>query len=158
LQGERASCNFFGVNIGREQEVYKVALNITHKASNTRSAQHYNQVLGDRAKGSFDSKVTIPAFLSGIEAHQLNKNLLLGDKSEGYSKPEMDVHSDDVIASHGATIGNIDEDAMAYLKSRGICHKEAEKLILHGFLRAVFENKELDEEEYRSLVHMVAYE
>jgi Fe-S cluster assembly protein SufD len=152
LQGENAACNFYGINIGNAQQKYDVILNVSHQKSNTSSIQHYNQILADRSRGSFYTKVIIPKFLHSIKAHQLNKNLLLDETTQAFSRPEFDIHSDDVICSHGSTVGSIDLDAMNYLKSRGINHTEAKKLILQGFARSVFEDKGLDKKDYELLV------
>jgi Fe-S cluster assembly scaffold protein SufB len=155
LLGPSASCSFYGVNIGKGQQSYDVVLNVKHKSPQTNSSQHYNQVLADRAKGSFYSKVEIPKGLHAVTARQLNKNLLLNEEAQAFSRPELDIHSDDVACSHGATIGHIDADALAYLKSRGLDQVAAEKLILQGFLVSVFADKGLDEEEHKALTHQV---
>ena len=156
LQGEKASGNFYGIVIGKKQEIYDMILKIDHQSSYTSSIQHYNQVFADKSRGSFIGNTKIPKFLNGIEAHQLNKNLLLGEKARAFSKPELDIHSDDVACSHGATVGNLDEDAMYYLKSRGIDKQIAEKLIVQGFLKSVFEDKELDKRDYKKLTYQIA--
>jgi Fe-S cluster assembly protein SufD len=152
LVGEHSSCKFYGVNIGKDSEKYDVVLKVNHKASNSYSMQHYNQVLSNNSKGSFYSKIEIPVGLHKIEAHQLNKNLLLNEKAQSFSRPELDIHSDDVICSHGATVGNVDEDALQYLKSRGIKEKDAEKLILEAFVKSVFKDKGLSDAEYEDFI------
>ena len=156
LQGKRASGNFYGVAIGKGQETYNMVLKIEHQSSYTTSTQHYNQVLVDKSHGSFISNTKILKFLNGVKACQLNKNLLLDKKTKSFSKPELDIHSDDVVCSHGATVGSIDEDTVYYLKSRGIDKQTAEKLIVQGFLKAVFEDKGLENEDYKRLTHQIA--
>jgi Fe-S cluster assembly scaffold protein SufB len=155
LLGEYSSCGFHGVNLGIGQEKYDVVLKVKHKASNTSSMQHYNQVLADSSKGSFYSKIEILPDLHKIEAHQLNKNLLLNKNAQSFSRPELDIHSDDVICSHGATVGNIDADVMQYLRSRGIEEKEAERLVLEAFVKSVFEDKGLDAVDSEDLIFQV---
>ena len=155
LQGEKASSNFYGVVIGKKQEIYDINLKIKHQSSYTNSMQHYNQILADVSHGSFTAKAIIPKFINGIKACQLNKNLLLDQRAKAFSKPELDIHSDDVTCSHGATIGNIDENALYYLNSRGIGKQMAKKLIIKGFLKSVFENKGLDNEDYKRLTHSI---
>ena len=156
LQDENASCYFYGVNIGKKQQKYDIILNVKHLASNTKTIQHYNQILGKKSQGSFYSRVEIPAMLNNIEAHQLNKNLLLDETAQAFSRPELDIHSDDVVCSHGATIGNIDRDSIDYLNSRGINSVEAQKLIIEGFIKTVFENKGLDQQDYKMLNDQIA--
>ena len=151
LQEEKASSNFYGTVIGKKQEIYDIILKIKHQNSYTNSVQHYNQVLEDASYSSFTGHTIIPKFLNGVQAYQLNKNLLLNKKAKVFSKPKLDIHSDDVVCSHGATIGNVDEDALYYLKSRGIEEQMAKGLIIKGFLKSVFENKGLDNEDYKRL-------
>ena len=155
LNGHNASSNFYGVTIGKEKELYDIILKVRHNSSNTTSKQHYNQIFSDNSSGSFYSTVEIPESLHKIEAHQLNKNLLLGENAKAFSRPELDIHSDDVICSHGATVGAIDENAMEYLKSRGIDDKAAKELIIQGFLKAVFDDKHLNEDDYQNLISQI---
>ncbi|NRA73197.1 MAG: SufD family Fe-S cluster assembly protein [Rickettsiales bacterium] len=156
LQGEKSSCDFYGINIGKDKQKYDIILTIKHQNPHTNSRQHYNQILSDNAKGSFYGKVEIPSSLYKIEAHQLNKNLLLEETAQAFTRPQLNINSDDVICSHGATIGNIDKDAIDYLKSRGINNNQAQKLIIKGFTKAVFEGKNLTQEEFESLSNQIA--
>jgi Fe-S cluster assembly protein SufD len=152
LRGDNASSNFYGVTIGKAQEIYDVIIKAIHQSSHTKSMQHYNQIFSGKSQGSFYTKVKIPKSLSAIEAHQLNKNMLLNIGAKVFSRPELDINSDDVICSHGATVGKISEDAIYYLTSRGIDKKTAEELIIQGFLYDVFDIKSLDQKDHKNLI------
>ena len=156
LNGEGASGNFYGTTIGEKKEIYDIILKVKHNSSHTNSMQHYNQIFAEASSGSFYSKVEIPELLSKIEAHQLNKNLLLDEGAKAFSRPELDINSDDVICSHGATVGAIDDAAIEYLKSRGISDKAAKELLIQGFLRSVFEDKNLDERDHLNLISQLS--
>lgn len=156
LNGEWASGNFYGVTIGEKKDIYDIILKVKHNSSHTNSMQHYNQIFAKASSGSFYSKVEIPELLSKIEAHQLNKNLLLDEGAKAFSRPELDINSDDVICSHGATVGAIDEAAIEYLKSRGVSDKAAKELLIQGFLRSVFEHENLDERDHQNLISQLS--
>ncbi|WP_323733134.1 SufD family Fe-S cluster assembly protein [Candidatus Bandiella euplotis] len=152
LQGDGAMANFHGIIIGNNKENYDIIIKVKHKSSHTKSFQHYNQIFNDQSSGAFYTKVEILEQLSNVEAHQLNKNLLLNDEARVFFRPELDICSDDVVCSHGATVGNIDENALYYLMSRGIDIDIAKQLLLQGFLSSVFENQNLSEEEYEAFL------
>ncbi|MSO13735.1 UPF0051 protein [Rickettsiales endosymbiont of Trichoplax sp. H2] len=155
LNGEKAQANFYGVNIASNNQIYDIVVDIKHNASDTLSNQHYNQVLNYNSSGSFYSNVYIAKSLNNLEAHQLNKNLILDEKSKAYSRPMLDIHSDDVICSHGSTTGNIDEEALNYLATRGIKLLYAKQLIIIGLLKSVFSNSNLKESEIDDLYSQV---
>ncbi len=157
LNGKGARTSFNGVNIANNNQIYDVVIDIKHNASNTFSKQHYNQVLDKNSSGSFYSNVEISELLNAVEAHQLNKNLLIDEKSVVYSRPMLDINSDDVICSHGSTTGNIDEEALNYFASRGIKLQHAKQLIIIGLLKSVFSDCKLDDFEVENLYRQIAH-
>ena len=161
LNGKKAQANFYGVNIANNNQVYDIVIDIKHNSSDTFSNQHYNQVLNYNSSGSFYSNFYIDKFLNNIEAHQLNKNLILDKKSKAYSRPMLDIHSDDVICSHGSTTGNIDKEALNYFASRGIKDLQAKTLIIMGLLKSVFSNCKLSDFEieslYKQIIHNIEF-
>ena len=92
------------------------------------------------SKGVFQGKVLVDQIAQKTNAYQLSKGLLLDKDSEFSTKPELEIYADDVKCSHGSTSGNIDNNALFYLKARGISEKEAIKMIVKGFLESVFKN------------------
>ena len=157
LNGKKAQASFYGVNIANNNQAYDIVIDIKHNASDTFSNQHYNQVLDKNSSGSFYSNVEISELLNAVEAHQLNKNLLIDEKSVVYSRPMLDINSDDVICSHGSTTGNIDEEALNYFASRGIKLQYAKQLIIIGLLKSVFSSCKLDDFEIENLHRQIAH-
>ena len=157
LNGKKARASFYGVNIANNNQAYDIVIDIKHNASDTFSNQHYNQVLDKNSSGSFYSNVEISELLNTVEAHQLNKNLLIDEKSVVYSRPMLDINSDDVICSHGSTNGNIDEEALNYFASRGIKLQYAKQLIIIGLLKSVFSSCQLDDFEIENLHRQIAH-
>jgi len=155
LRAKNAIANFYGVCIATDNQIFDVVIDIHHHASNTSSKQHYNQVLNKNSIGSFYSNVFIAQFLNQIEAHQLNKNLIIDNKSQAYSRPMLNINSDDVICSHGATTGNISQDILSYFASRGIQYLQAKRLIIIGLLKSVFSKCELEDYEIRFLYSQI---
>lgn len=106
---------------------------IEHVVANTASEQIYKGVLADQARAVFNGKIHIHPGAQKSNAAQLNNNLVLSPKAEVDTKPELEIYADDVKASHGATIGQIDPDHVFYLESRAIAHDEAVKLLARGY-------------------------
>ncbi len=151
LNGQGSSVNFYGVCIAKNNKIFDFVCNINHNTSRTFSSQCYNQVLDNNSVGSFYSNVFIPKFLKNIEAHQLNKNLIIDEASKAYSRPMLDINSDDVICSHGSTIGNIDQDVLNYFASRGMKCTQAKNFIILGLLKSVFSECPLENDEIKIL-------
>ena len=110
---------------------------VDHFAPLTRSQQDYRGVLDDRGRGVFNGKAVVHPDAQKIEAHQSNNNLLLSDTAEADTKPELEIYADDVKCSHGATVGQLDADAIFYLRSRGIGTEVARALLTFAFAEAV---------------------
>ncbi|MCD8543208.1 MAG: SufD family Fe-S cluster assembly protein [Gammaproteobacteria bacterium] len=111
---------------------------INHHAPFCESMQHYRGIANDSSTGIFNGKVIIEKNAQKSIVNQLNKNLLLSNKATINTKPELEIYADDVKASHGATVGQLDEQALFYLQSRGIETNDARQLLIDGFLYAIF--------------------
>lgn len=107
---------------------------IEHCAGETHSNEVYKGVLDDRARGVFQGRITVHPNAQGIAGHQLNKTLLLSGEAEIDTKPELEIFADDVKCSHGATAGELDDDALFYLRSRGVPEAEARGLLIRAFV------------------------
>lgn len=114
-------------------------VDINHLAKNTQSDMLYKGVLNQRATAVFNGKLYVAPNAQKIVAYQANHNLLLSKEAEVYSKPELEIYADDVKCKHGATTGQIDQDALFYLRARGIPYKEAMEILLEGFASDIFE-------------------
>ena len=124
----------------------EVKTTIQHLKPNCQSHQDVKNVITSGSKGVFQGKIFVEEIAQKTNAYQLSKGLLLDKDSEFSTKPELEIYADDVKCSHGSTSGNIDKDALFYLKARGIDSKEAVKMIIKGFLETVLEkikNKEI---------------
>ncbi|MDD2688353.1 MAG: SufD family Fe-S cluster assembly protein, partial [Bacteroidales bacterium] len=93
----------------------------------------YKGILDDKAKAKFIGHVLVEKDAQKTEAHQTNRNILLTDEADVLSKPFLEIYADDVKCSHGSTVGQLDEEAMFYLRSRGICTTNARILLMHAF-------------------------
>ncbi len=111
---------------------------IHHHAPHCQSSEHYRGILNDSSKAVFNGKIIIDQDAQKTSAQQLNKNILLSSKAEIDTKPELEIYADDVKAKHGATIGQLDEQALFYLLARGIEKTEAITLLMIGFAKEVF--------------------
>ena len=110
-----------------------------HAARNTTSRQLFKNVLADEAGAVFDGKVMVAPGASGTDASQSNRNLLLSDDARVHTRPRLEILNDDVKCAHGAAIGRLDEDAMFYLRSRGLGPKDAREMLVEAFAGEVIE-------------------
>ena len=108
-------------------------------APNCKSYQRVKNVLDEDGKGIFQGKIFVKDIAQKTDAYQLSKALLLTDNAEFNSKPELEIYADDVKCSHGSTSGNIDQDSIHYLMTRGLSKKDSTKLLIKGFLNDVVE-------------------
>lgn len=112
---------------------------ISHLKAHTTSSQLVKGVLADQSRGVFTGKVSIARDAQQVDAQQLNKNLLLGTKAQVNTRPQLEVDADDVKCAHGATIGQLSEDELFYLQSRGFTQERARKMLCHAFIQEVLE-------------------
>lgn len=110
-----------------------VQLTVTHAAANTTSTQAVRALAGGRARGAFSGKVVMPPAAHGADSAQSIRNLLLSATAELDTRPQLEIHVDEVKASHGSTTGSLDEQAIFYLRSRGIGEQEARRLLMQAF-------------------------
>ncbi len=118
---------------------------VNHLASNTQSDVSFRGVVGGKASATFNAKAYVNKGLHGIKAFQNNRNIQLSNSAEINTKPELEIYSDDVICSHGATIGYLDNQALFYLKSRGIPNNDAMTLLIEGFAKELITLLDRDE-------------
>ncbi len=116
-----------------------ITTEIDHAAPHTTSAQLFKNVLDDRSRAVTQGRVVVRPDAQKINADQSNKNLLLSPGARADSKPELRIFADDVKCSHGATMGDLDQEAIFYLQSRGIPEDEARKLLIHAFTEEVLD-------------------
>ena len=112
---------------------------VDHKKPNCFSNELYKSILDDEAKGVFNGKVFVRPDAQKINAYQSNKSITLTQKARMYSKPELEIYADDVKCSHGATTGQLDAEALFYLRSRGLSIEKARSILLMAFARDVID-------------------
>jgi Fe-S cluster assembly protein SufD len=112
---------------------------VEHLASHTVSEQTFRSIVGAHGRGVFNGKVVVHEGTKGISANQASDNLLLDDTGEIDTKPELEIHTDDVKCSHGATVGELDEVQLFYLKTRGIADAAARGLLTLGFANEILQ-------------------
>ncbi len=139
LNGQGSSVRLLGAYAGRGQQHLDHTTHIDHAVPNTTSHEVYKGVLDDRSRGVFQGGIRVMQDAQKTAGHQLNKALLLSRRAEIDSKPALEIYADDVICSHGATAGEIDEDALFYLRARGIDAEAAKNLLVQAFLDEVFD-------------------
>ena len=143
--GEQIDSTLKGITIiGDKQHVDHNTL-VHHIEPNCESHQDYKGIFGDNSTGVFNGKVVVEKEAQKTNAFQANNNLLLDDKATINTKPQLEIFADDVKCSHGCTIGQLDESAMFYLRSRGIPEKEAKALLMYAFANNVLESVKIPE-------------
>lgn len=133
LDGPGADCTLNGISLVRGRQHCDNTTDIDHAHSQCHSSQTYKNVLDERARSVFQGRIHVAPDSQKTDAHQMNRNLLLSRNAQADSKPELIIHADDVKCSHGATVGDLDQDALFYLQSRGIDAVTARNLMVRGF-------------------------
>ena len=138
--GEYIDSTLNGITIiGNKQHVDHNTL-VHHIEPNCESHQDYKGIFGDRSIGVFNGKVLVNKEAQKTNAFQANNNLLISDKASVNTKPQLEIFADDVKCSHGCTIGQLDENALFYLRARGIPEKEAKALLMYAFANNVLKS------------------
>ena len=130
--------------IGEKQHIDHNTL-INHNKPNCNSHQDYKGIYDNKSTGVFNGRVLVKKQAQKTNAFQSNNNVLLSDKATINAKPQLEIYADDVKCSHGCTVGQLDKNALFYLKSRGIPHKEATALLMYGFANNILESVKIPE-------------
>ncbi|MEP1488938.1 MAG: Fe-S cluster assembly protein SufD [Algibacter sp.] len=147
--GERIDSILKGVTIlGDKQHVDHNTL-VHHIEPNCESHQDYKGIFGDNSTGVFNGKIVVEKEAQKTNAFQSNNNILVSDKASINTKPQLEIFADDVKCSHGCTIGQLDESAMFYMRSRGIPEKEAKALLMYAFSNNVLNSVKIPEIKQR---------
>ncbi len=139
MLGEHCDVQAHGLYLNDRNQKIDNFIFVDHKKPNCKSNELFKGILDDSAQGTFNGHVLVRNGATKTEAYQSNKNILLTDKALIYTKPFLEIYNDDVKCSHGSTIGQIDDDAMFYLQSRGISPRTARTLLLYAFCDEVLQ-------------------
>jgi Fe-S cluster assembly protein SufD len=139
LAGEGSECLINGLFIGNGRQHLDNYMLVEHASPHCGSRQFYNGILDGHAHGVFHGRIIVHKDAQKTDAKQTNRNLLLSDTAQIDTKPQLEIYADDVKCTHGATIGQIEENALFYLRSRGIDETSARRLLLGAFAGECFD-------------------
>lgn len=143
--GEYCESNMNGVVILNNNEFGDNHTYVDHKNANCESNELYKGIYLDKSKGVFNGKIMVRPDAQKINAFQANNNLLLSENSSINSKPQLEIYADDVKCSHGCTIGQLDDNALFYMRTRGISKEDAKTILTFAFASEAIEKLTIDE-------------
>tara|TARA_B100001142_G_scaffold121914_1_gene123841 strand:+ start:11428 stop:12771 length:1344 start_codon:yes stop_codon:yes gene_type:complete len=133
LTGKGAEARMFGLSLGSDRQLVDHHTRVDHIAPNCSSHEAYKGIYDESSRGVFNGKIYVHIDAQKTQAYQQNNNLILSEKATIDTKPQLEIFADDVKCTHGCTIGQLDEDALFYLRARGIRNKEAKALLMLAF-------------------------
>jgi Fe-S cluster assembly protein SufD len=139
LEGEGAKVSIDGLYLPRGDQHHDNPILIEHAAPRCTSRQLYKGIVDERGHGVFNGRIIVWPDAPGTDASQINKNLLLSDHAEVDTRPRLEILTDDVKCTHGAAVGALDEDALFYLRSRGVAYEAARALLTYAFAREMLD-------------------
>jgi Fe-S cluster assembly protein SufD len=139
LGGQRAHCTLNGLSLGTAEQLVDNHTTIDHATPNCTSFELYKAILDGRARGVFNGKIFVRKDAQKTDAKQTNKTLVLSDDAVMDTKPQLEIFADDVKCTHGATIGQLEDEQVFYLRTRGIAMEEARDLLTFAFAADVIE-------------------
>jgi Fe-S cluster assembly protein SufD len=144
LDGEGAECTLNGLYLADEQRLVDNHTTIDHAKPHCNSREIYKGVLADRARGVFNGKIIVRPDAQKTDAKQTNRALLLSEDAQINTKPQLEIFANDVKCTHGAAVGQLDDEAVFYLRSRGLAESDARRLLIHAFAADVLNRMPLE--------------
>ena len=144
LAAEGAHCDLNGLVLGRGSQHFDNHVVADHTRPRASSNQLYRAVVDDESRSVFAGKIIVRPGADGTDAHQNGNNLLLSDDAKVDTKPQLEIYTDDVKCSHGATSGQLDQDAVFFLRTRGLDQQAARNLLTYAFANDVIEQIKID--------------
>ena len=144
MSGPGATCNLDGMYHAINSEHVAHHTLITHADNHGSSTEDYRGLIDDRAHAVFDGIIVVDQGTKGTSAHQQNHNLLLSDSATVNTKPHLEIDSDDLSASHGATVGSVNPDHLFFLRARGIDENHARSILTFSFVRSILDRIEVE--------------
>ncbi len=144
LAGEGAIADLSGLYFGLGDQTLDQQVDVVHDAKDCTSRQSFRGVLDDASTGIFSGGIDVRPGADGTDAEQSNDNLLLSDRAEVNTQPRLEILADEVACAHGATVGQLDDTALYYMRSRGIPAEEARRLLINGFARQAVDEVEIE--------------
>jgi Fe-S cluster assembly protein SufD len=144
VNGEHAETHLLGMTIASGDQHVDSHTFISHNAPRCNSNEMFKYVLNDNAVGAFAGKILVQPNCPRVEAYQGNRNLCGAPTAKMYTKPQLEIYTDDVMCSHGSAVGQLDEEALFYMRTRGIGIDEARRLLMQAFVADVIDGVRLD--------------
>lgn len=145
LNGSNIDSHMYGLYLTDRNQLVDNHTLVNHKEPHCDSNQLYKGILTDRSKAIFNGKVYVHSIAQKTNAFQQNNNILFSDNATIYTKPQLEIFADDVKCSHGSTIGQLDDEALFYLRARGLSKEDAQSMLVNAFAFDVTEKLEDDE-------------
>ena len=139
LAGEGVECVLNGLYLTRGDQLADHHMIVEHASPHCNSHEYYNGILEGKSKGVFHGRILVRQAAQKTDAKQTNKNLLLSEDATVDTKPQLEIYADDVKCTHGATIGQLNEEAIFYLRARGISSARARRMLIHAFAGEIIE-------------------
>jgi Fe-S cluster assembly protein SufD len=139
LDGEGADCVLNGLYLTRSDQVADHHMVVEHAQPHCTSHEYFNGILDDRSKGVFHGRILVKPAAQKTDAKQTNRNLLLSEEATIDTKPQLEIYADDVKCTHGATVGQLNEESIFYLRARGIGAETARRMLIHAFAGEITE-------------------
>jgi Fe-S cluster assembly protein SufD len=139
LGGEGVECILNGLYLTRADQLADHHMVVEHAQPHCNSHEYYNGILDGRSKGVFHGRILVRQAAQKTDAKQTNKNLLLSDDATVDTKPQLEIYADDVKCTHGATIGQLNEESIFYLRTRGLGAETARRMLIHAFAGEIVE-------------------
>ena len=150
LKGKYSSAFINGIFSLSDNRHHEIRTTVNHLTENTKSYQLIKSVLDDSSKAAYQGKIYVNSEAQKTDGYQLSKAILLDKASEFNAKPELEIYADDVKCSHGSASGNLNEDSIFYLMSRGLNYQQSRELLINGFLLDVIEK--ITDSEIKNLI------
>jgi Fe-S cluster assembly protein SufD len=138
-EGEKSRCDLAGAFLLSGRQEANILTTVDHAAPDGETRENFKGVATERAHGAFQGRITVRPGAQKVDAHQLSRNLVLGPRAAIDTKPELEIYADDVKCSHGATVGDLDEAALFYLRARGIPNAVARRMLVEAFVHEAVE-------------------
>ena len=139
LAGEGLECILNGLYLTGGEQLADHHMIVEHAQPHCASHEYFNGILDDKSKGVFHGRILVREIAQKTDAKQTNKNLLLSDDATADTKPQLEIYADDVKCTHGATIGQLNQESIFYLRSRGIGTETARRMLIHAFAGEIIE-------------------
>lgn len=139
LAGEGVECVLNGLYLTRGEQLADHHMVVEHAQPHCNSHEYYNGILDGRSKGVFHGRILVRPAAQKTDAKQTNKNLLLSEDATADTKPQLEIYADDVKCTHGATVGQLNDESIFYLRARGIGADTARRMLIHAFAGEIIE-------------------